>query len=313
MTTEVDSLISELESNISSVVLGKSNAVRMCLVALLAGEHVLLEDVPGVGKTLMAKALAKSVAGQFSRIQFTPDLLPSDIVGSNVYNSQNGEFNFSEGPIFSNVVLADEINRTPPRTQSALLEAMSDGQASVDGHTHKLPMPFIVIATQNPFEFEGTYPLPESQLDRFLIRVSMGYPNRDEEREVLISHRDKEPVDQLGSVITCDQILQIQEAVRQVTVEDSIYEYLLDLVEATRNCDELHVGVSTRGALRMYRATQALAMLSGRDFVVPDDVKKLAAPVMAHRVIPKGYLHAGQREAVEQLIQRLIDDIKVPA
>lgn len=313
MTTEVDSLISELESNISSVVLGKSNAVRMCLVALLAGEHVLLEDVPGVGKTLMAKALAKSVAGQFSRIQFTPDLLPSDIVGSNVYNSQNGEFNFSEGPIFSNVVLADEINRTPPRTQSALLEAMSDGQASVDGHTHKLPMPFIVIATQNPFEFEGTYPLPESQLDRFLIRVSMGYPNRDEEREVLISHRDKEPVDQLGSVITCDQILQIQEAVRQVTVEDSIYEYLLDLVEATRNCDELHVGVSTRGALCMYRATQALAMLSGRDFVVPDDVKKLAAPVMAHRVIPKGYLHAGQREAVEQLIQRLIDDIKVPA
>ena len=313
MTTEVDSLISELESNISSVVLGKSNAVRMCLVALLAGEHVLLEDVPGVGKTLMAKALAKSVAGQFSRIQFTPDLLPSDIVGSNVYNSQNGEFNFSEGPIFSNVVLADEINRTPPRTQSALLEAMSDGQASVDGHTHKLPVPFIVIATQNPFEFEGTYPLPESQLDRFLIRVSMGYPNRDEEREVLISHRDKEPVDQLGSVITCDQILQIQEAVRQVTVEDSIYEYLLDLVEATRNCDELHVGVSTRGALCMYRATQALAMLSGRDFVVPDDVKKLAAPVMAHRVIPKGYLHAGQREAVEQLIQRLIDDIKVPA
>ena len=313
MTTEVDSLISELESNISSVVLGKSNAVRMCLVALLAGEHVLLEDVPGVGKTLMAKALAKSVAGQFSRIQFTPDLLPSDIVGSNVYNSQNGEFNFSEGPIFSNVVLADEINRTPPRTQSALLEAMSDGQASVDGHTHKLPVPFIVIATQNPFEFEGTYPLPESQLDRFLIRVSMGYPNRDEEREVLISHRDKEPVDQLDSVITCEQILQIQKAVRQVTVEDSIYEYLLDLVEATRKCDELHVGVSTRGALCMYRATQALAMLNGRDFVVPDDVKTLAAPVMAHRVIPKGYLHAGQREAVEQLIQRLIDDIKVPA
>lgn len=313
MTTEVDSLISELENNISSVVLGKSNAVRMCLVALLSGEHVLLEDVPGVGKTLMAKALAKSVAGQFSRIQFTPDLLPSDIVGSNVYNSQNGEFNFSEGPIFSNVVLADEINRTPPRTQSALLEAMSDGQASVDGHTHKLPTPFMVIATQNPFEFEGTYPLPESQLDRFLIRVSMGYPNRDEEREVLISHRDKEPVDQLGSVITCAQILQIQEAVRQVTVEDSIYEYLLDLVEATRNCDELHVGVSTRGALCMYRATQALAMLNGRDYVVPDDVKKLAAPVMAHRVIPKGYLHAGQREAVEQLIQRLIDDIKVPA
>ena len=313
MTTEVDTLIAELEKNISSVVLGKSNAVRMCLVALLAGEHVLLEDVPGVGKTLMAKALARSVTGQFSRIQFTPDLLPSDIVGSNVYNSQTSEFHFSEGPIFSNVVLADEINRTPPRTQSALLEAMSDGQASVDGHTHKLPSPFIVIATQNPFEFEGTYPLPESQLDRFLIRVSMGYPNREEERQVLISHRDNEPVEQLNSVITCEQILKIQEAVRQVTVEDSIYDYLLDLVGSTRQCDELHVGVSTRGALCMYRATQALAMLKGRAFVVPDDVKQLAAPVMAHRVIPKGYLHAGQREAVEQLIQRLIDDIKVPA
>ncbi|MCA9213123.1 MAG: MoxR family ATPase [Planctomycetales bacterium] len=313
MTTEVDSLIAELERNISSVVLGKTDAVRMCLVALLAGEHVLLEDVPGVGKTLMAKALARSVSGEFRRIQFTPDLLPSDIVGSNVYSSQTGEFKFSEGPIFSNVVLADEINRTPPRTQSALLEAMSDGQASIDGHSHKLPTPFIVIATQNPFEFEGTYPLPESQLDRFLIRVSMGYPNREEERQVLISHRDKEPVDELQPVISGAQIIQIQEAVRQVTVEDSIYDYLLDLVSATRNCDELHVGVSTRGALCMYRATQALAMLSGRDYVVPDDVKTLAAPVMAHRVIPKGYLHAGQREAVEQLIERLVSDIKVPA
>ena len=313
MNTEVDTLIADLEKNISSVVLGKSNAVRMCLVALLAGEHVLLEDVPGVGKTLMAKALARSVAGEFSRIQFTPDLLPSDIVGSNVYNSHTGDFKFSEGPIFSNVVLADEINRTPPRTQSALLEAMSDGQASVDGFSHRLPTPFIVIATQNPFEFEGTYPLPESQLDRFLIRVSMGYPNREEERQVLISHRNNEPVEQLNPVITGEQILQIQDAVRQVTVEDSIYEYLLDLIEATRNCDELHVGVSTRGALCMYRATQALAMLKGRDFVVPDDIKMLAAPVMAHRVIPKGYLHAGQREAVEQLIHRLIDDLKVPA
>lgn len=313
MTTEVDSLIVDLQKNISSVVLGKTDVVRMCLVALLAGEHVLLEDVPGVGKTLMAKALAKSVSGEFRRIQFTPDLLPSDIVGSNVYNSQSGEFKFSEGPIFSNVVLADEINRTPPRTQSALLEAMSDSQASIDGHSHELPTPFIVIATQNPFEFEGTYPLPESQLDRFLIRVSMGYPNRDEERQVLISHRDNEPVDELKSVISGGQILQLQKAVRQVTVEDSIYDYLLDLIESTRNCDELHVGVSTRGALCMYRATQALALIAGRNYVIPDDVKALASPVMAHRVIPKGYLHAGQREAVEQLIQRLVQDIQVPA
>lgn len=313
MTVEVERLIAELENNISSVVLGKRDVVRMCLVALLAGEHVLLEDVPGVGKTLMAKALARSVAGEFRRIQFTPDLLPSDIVGSNIYNSQTGEFKFSEGPIFANVVLADEINRTPPRTQSALLEAMSDGQASIDGHSHELPSPFIVIATQNPFEFEGTYPLPESQLDRFLIRISMGYPDREEERQVLISHRENEPVDELHSVINGSQILQLQQAVRQVTVEDSIYEYLLDLIESTRNCDELHVGISTRGALCMYRATQAFALINGRDFVVPDDVKALASAVMAHRVIPKGYLHAGQREAVEQLIQRLVQDIKVPA
>jgi MoxR-like ATPase len=312
MAVEVDRLVADLERNISSVVLGKTDVVRKCLVALLAGEHVLLEDVPGVGKTLMAKALARSVAGEFRRIQFTPDLLPSDIVGSNVYNSQSGEFKFSEGPIFSNVVLADEINRTPPRTQSALLEAMSDGQASVDGYSHQLPSPFIVIATQNPFEFEGTYPLPESQLDRFLIRVSMGYPDREEERQVLINHRDSEPVDELSSVITGSQILQLQKSVRQVTVEETIYDYLLDLVESTRNCDELHVGVSTRGAICMYRAMQALALISGRDFVVPDDVKALASPVMAHRVIPKGYLHAGQREAVEQLIQRLIQDLKVP-
>jgi MoxR-like ATPase len=305
-------LISDLQRNMAQVVLGKVDVIRMCLVALLAGEHVLLEDVPGVGKTLVAKALAKSVHGTFCRIQFTPDLLPSDIVGSSIYDTHSGKFHFNQGPIFAHVVLADEINRTPPRTQSALLEAMSDGQVSVDGVSHVLPQPFIVMATQNPFEFEGTYPLPESQLDRFLIRLSMGYPSREDERNVLMSHRDQEPVDRLEPIIETQQILDLQRAVRQVTVEDSIYDYLLDIVEATRESEELRVGVSTRGALCFYRAAQALALIRGRKFVVPDDIKELAVPVLSHRVVPKGYLHGGQRNAVEMLINSLVEDVRVP-
>lgn len=312
MATDQLGLIQELAANMARVVLGKVEVIRTCLVALLSGEHVLLEDVPGVGKTLVAKALAKSVAGSFCRIQFTPDLLPSDIVGSSIYDAKSSDFVFNTGPLFANVVLADEINRTPPRTQSAMLEAMSDGQVSVDGKTHRLPRPFIVIATQNPFEFEGTYPLPESQLDRFLVRLSMGYPDRDDERQVLVSHRESEPVDSLEPVIHIDQILELQRAVRHITVDESLYEYLLDIVTATRTCNELHVGVSTRGAICLYRAAQALATIHGRSFVVPDDVKQLAVPVLSHRVVPKGYRHGGQRTAVEKLIQQLVDDIPVP-
>ncbi len=312
MATELQSLVSQLEGNMRRVVLGKAEVVRMCLVALLAGEHVLLEDVPGVGKTLVGKALAKSVSGGFCRLQFTPDLLPSDIVGSSVFNARTSEFFYNRGPIFSNVVLADEINRAPPRTQSALLEAMSDSQVSVDGKTYELPQPFMVIATQNPFEFEGTYPLPESQLDRFLLRISMGYPSREDERQVLSSHREGEPVTKLEPVLECDQIVNLQAAVRAIDVETSIYDYVLDIVEATRNCEELHVGVSTRGALSLYRGAQASALIDGRSFVVPDDVKRLAVPVLGHRVITKGYLHGGQREAVEAIIHRLVDETPVP-
>ncbi|MDG2380496.1 MAG: MoxR family ATPase [Pirellulaceae bacterium] len=313
MATDSASLIHDLGNNIAQVVLGKVEVIRLCLVALLSGEHVLLEDVPGVGKTLVAKALSKSVNGSFSRVQFTPDLLPSDIIGSSIYDANTGSFDFNAGPIFSNVVLADEINRTPPRTQSALLEAMSDGQASVDGTTHQLPEPFIVIATQNPFEFEGTYPLPESQLDRFLIRISMGYPDRDEERQVLLNHRDAEPVSLLKPVITSEQIVELQSAVRQITVEESIYDYLLDIVTATRECKELHVGVSTRGAICFYRASQALAKIDGRSYVTPDDIKHLAIPVLAHRVVRKGYSNGNQRAAVEKLIQRLVEDVRAPS
>ncbi len=312
MTTEIQSRVAQLEDNISQVVLGKPEVVRMCIVALLAGEHLLIEDVPGVGKTLVAKALAKSVSGDFCRIQFTPDLLPSDIIGSSLYQAATGEFVYSRGPIFANIVLADEINRTTPRTQSALLEAMSDRQVSVDGQTYPLPLPFMVIATQNPFEFEGTYPLPESQLDRFLMRISLGYPDRDDELQVLTSHRAGEPVEGLTPVLDDAQIRALQESVRQVAVDEAIQEYLLDIVHATRRCDELQVGASTRAALSLYRAAQSLALVEGREFVVPDDVKRLAVPVLAHRLIAKTYAHAGQRDALEKLMQRLVNGVATP-
>jgi MoxR-like ATPase len=305
--------IEALQQNISSVVLGKAHAVRLTIIALLAEEHVLLEDVPGVGKTLLGKAIARSLTGQFHRIQFTPDLLPADITGSSLYSNQTREFLFSPGPIFANVVLADEINRTTPRTQSALLESMSEGQVSVDGQTHILPRPFMVIATQNPVEFEGTYPLPESQLDRFLLRIPLGYPDREVERRVLTSHREGEPVDSLQPVLNCEQVAGLQDIVRQVAVDDAINDYLLEIVDATRHCEDLHVGVSTRGALAWYRASQAAAMIAGRNYVVPDDVKQLAVPVLSHRVIPKGYVQGTQRESVESLIERLVEGVAAPA
>jgi MoxR-like ATPase len=309
---QLQRLVRQLEKNMERVVLGKADVVRWCLVALLSGEHVLLEDVPGVGKTLVAKALARSVAGDFCRLQFTPDLLPSDILGSSVFDSNQGKFIFHRGPIFANIVLADEINRAPPRTQSALLEAMSEGQISVDGQTLPLPRPFLVIATQNPFEFEGTYSLPESQLDRFLLRISMGYPGRDDERRVLASHREGEPIQDLEPVIESDHVAELQAAVRNVALEDSVSDYLLDIVHRTREIEELRVGVSTRGALSLYRAAQALAFIQGRAFVVPDDVKCLAPLVLSHRVILKGFLRASQRDAAEAIIHRLVEQTPVP-
>ena len=310
--SELRTLVRQLEENMGRVVFGKQEVIRLTVIALLAGEHVLLEDVPGVGKTLVGKALSRSIAGEFCRIQFTPDLLPSDIVGSSVFNSKSMEFVYNHGPIFANVVLADEINRAPPRTQSALLEAMSDGQVSVDGKTHALPKPFVVIATQNPFEFEGTYALPESQLDRFLLRVSMGYPNRKEERHVLMSHRMGQPVDDLRPALSCEQVLRLQQAVKEVSVEDSLYDYLLDIVDATRQSDELHVGVSTRGALCLYRAAQAAALMDARSFVIPDDIKQLAVPILAHRVISKTHQLGTQRKLVEGLVSRLVDTVAIP-
>ncbi|WP_040767506.1 AAA family ATPase [Novipirellula maiorica] len=294
------------------VVFGKSDVVQMLVVALLAGEHILLEDVPGVGKTLAAKALAHSIDGKFNRLQFTPDLLPSDITGSMVYRSDRREFEFHPGPIFANVVLADEINRAPPRTQSALLEAMSEGSVSIDGVTHPLPQPFIVVATQNPFEFEGTYALPESQLDRFLLRTSIGYAPRRWEREVLVTHRSGEPVNQLPSVATLQAIRDAQANVREVVFEDSLVNYLLDIVEATRTHSEFEYGVSTRGALSFYRGCQARALSESRDFVTPDDIKALAVATLAHRVVHDSVFQGPTRHLVEKQIASILEQVEVP-
>ena len=303
----------KLRENIDQVIFGKSEVVQMLVVALLAGEHILLEDVPGVGKTLAAKALAHSIDGKFSRLQFTPDLLPSDITGSMIYRSDTSEFQFAPGPIFANVVLADEINRAPPRTQSALLEAMSEGSVSVDGVTHQLPQPFIVVATQNPFEFEGTYALPESQLDRFLLRTSLGYPNRQWERKVMQTHRSGEPVDDLKPVVGIDAVLNAQSLVREARFEESLVEYLLDIVDTTRTHDAFEVGVSTRGALGFYRSCQSRAVSEGRDYVIPNDVKSLAVATLSHRVIHKSVLHGPSRQLVEKEIATLIDQVDVPS
>lgn len=301
-----------LLDNVASVVLGKRDVAQLCLIALLSDEHVLLEDVPGVGKTLMGKALAKSVSGEFKRIQFTPDLLPSDIVGSSIFNTQTSEFVFNKGPVFSNFVLADEINRAPPRTQSAMLEAMSDSQVSVDGKSYALAKPFMVIATQNPFEFEGTYVLPESQLDRFLLRISMGYPDRKFESEIFKNHRSGQPVDKLQSICEWTRVIEMQDAVREVEVESSISDYMLDIIHATRDSPELAVGVSTRAGLSWYRAVQASAFLDGRKYAIPDDARDLTVPVLSHRVQMHGGLHGSQRSDLESIIRDITGTVELP-
>ena len=303
-------LLKRLQENIGGVLLGKPEAIQIALIALLAEGHLLIEDVPGIGKTLLAKALARSLACTFHRIQFTPDLLPSDLIGTSVFHQASGEFIFKPGPLFAQIVLADEINRATPRTQSALLEAMNDHQVTVDGETRTLGPPFLVLATQNPYEFEGTYPLPESELDRFLMRLRIGYPDRAAEKEVLISHRSGEPVDQLRPVLNYEDVIRLQERVRQVQLEDSLNDYILNLVEATRRHPEIYLGASTRAALSLYRAAQAKALLEGRTYVVPDDIKQLALPVLAHRILAKGFRQGGQ--AAETLVQDILGQTPIP-
>lgn len=271
--------------NVERVIVGKRNEVLLVLVALLCRGHVLIEDVPGVGKTVLAKAVAKSIGCTFKRIQFTPDLLPSDVTGVNVFNQQTGQFEYRPGPVVAQLVLADEINRATPKTQSALLEAMEEGQVTVDGATHPLPEPFVVLATENPIEYEGTFPLPEAQLDRFLIRMSMGYPGRAGELEMLERQHRSHPLADLQQTVRVEDLTHAQAAIKEVHVAMPVREYIVALVEATRKHDDVYLGASPRGSLALYNASRAWAALHGRDFVMPDDVKKLAEPTLAHRLI----------------------------
>jgi len=304
--------VDRLRDNIRKVFLGHTRAVDLLLIGLLARGHVLIEDVPGVGKTVLAKSLARSISCKFSRIQLTPDLLPSDVLGVAIFNSQTQQFDFKPGPVFANIVLADEINRTTPRTQSALLEAMSEEQVSVENETRPLERPFMVVATQNPFEFEGTYYLPENQLDRFLLRVAVGYPDRSAEQRILTTQPGRAALDQLQPVMTAQDVVALQDQVPTIKLDSAIVEYILDLVEASRHDEQLHLGVSPRGALALTQAVQASALLEGREYATPDDVKGLFVPVCSHRVVSKTYLHNGDANATARVLESIMGMVAAP-
>ncbi|HEX4535464.1 MAG TPA: MoxR family ATPase [Candidatus Acidoferrum sp.] len=317
MPTATSQVVAQLQRSIARAIYGKEEAIQLSLITLLARGHLLIEDVPGVGKTTLAQALAKSFHCTFQRIQFTSDLLPSDVLGVSVYNPETREFEFRSGPIFANVVLADEINRTTPRTQSALLEAMNEAQVSIDGKTMALPQPFLVIATQNPVEHHGTYPLPESQLDRFLMRIKMGYPSPETEREILrkrVGVRGENPLDALEPVADVSEVLTMQDEVAHIKVDSSLHDYALEIVNRTRSSDLLALGVSPRGTLMLQRAAQARAFLDGRDFCLPDDFKKLAVPVFSHRVVASSRHASLQKksETTESVLRDIVESVPVP-
>jgi MoxR-like ATPase len=313
-TTAASTRLAELQRSIARVVKGKEDVIQLALTTLLARGHLLIEDVPGVGKTTLAQALARSFNCSFQRIQFTSDLLPSDVIGVSVYNPSAQEFEFKPGPIFANIIVADEINRTTPKTQSALLEAMNEAQITVDNHTHPLPRPFMVLATQNPIEHHGTYPLPESQLDRFLMRIRMGYPARASEKEIIRNHSAAGHADQIASVMDAADVAALQEAVSQVKVEESLLDYALEIVERTRTTEQLSLGVSPRGTVMLHRAAQARAFLEGRDYCLPDDFKRLIVPVFAHRVVVSSRYVSTQKksEQAEAILREILDTTHVP-
>ncbi|WP_342471807.1 MoxR family ATPase [Metasolibacillus sp. FSL H7-0170] len=303
--------IEAIIKNIEKVMIGKKEVAELSVVALLAGGHVLLEDVPGVGKTMMVRSLAKSVSAEFRRIQFTPDLLPSDVVGVSVYNPKTLEFEFRAGPIIGNIILADEINRTSPKTQSALLEAMEEASVTIDGETLKIAKPFFVMATQNPIEYEGTYPLPEAQLDRFLLKIKMGYPTVAEEVEVLRRAQYKQPIEEIEAVLSLEELLALQHEVKQVYIEDSVKTYIVELASATRRDGQIYLGVSPRASLALMKAAQAYALLKGRDFVTPDDVQYLAPFVFSHRLILQPEARY-EGITAEQVMERIVEWGRVP-
>ncbi|MBD0311592.1 MAG: MoxR family ATPase [Microcoleus sp. T3-bin5] len=298
--------IERLKQNLGKTIVGKADAIRLVLVAVLSGGHALLEDVPGVGKTLLAKSLARSIDGKFQRIQCTPDLLPTDITGTNIWNPRSGEFEFLPGPVFANVLLADEINRATPRTQSALLEVMEEKQVTVDGVSRNVPAPFFVIATQNPIEYQGTFPLPEAQMDRFTLSLTLGYPAALEELQMLEGLSDSFAVEDLQPCISLEEVQELRRLCAGVKVEGSLKQYIVDLVRSTREDEEITLGVSPRGAVALHRASQALAFISGRDFATPDDVKDLAPHVLSHRLIP-----AGGRRA-KTIVDKLLRSVPIP-
>jgi MoxR-like ATPase len=312
--TAVSHKAMQLEQALCRVIRGKDDVVRLALVGILARGHLLIEGVPGVGKTTLGQALARAIDCTFQRVQFTSDMLPSDVLGISVYSALEQQFEFKRGPVFTNVLLADEINRTTPKTQSALLEAMNEGQVTVDAHSYELPQPFLVIATQNPVEHHGTYPLPESQLDRFLIRARMGYPDVAAEREILRAEAGAEHLHNLHPVLTGAEVLEMQQAVKQVRADESLVTYALEIVRRTRESEYLSLGVSPRGAQALYRAAQAMAFLEGRNFCTPEDFKSLAIAAFAHRVVVNGISATTLKksEQSDQILREIIDSVPVP-